>query len=115
VIERDGSQGDLAGHKNIYEIRLGARGAALDKRLAVDLLDIADPARISEPGQPGDVGLGPRFAFPFETIEDVIVLGRRTIAVLDDNNFPFSRGRHQGTGAPDDNELIVIDLGRDLF
>jgi len=32
--------------------------------------------------------------------------------VLDDNNFPFSVGRHKGSAAPDDNELVVLRLGR---
>jgi glycerophosphoryl diester phosphodiesterase len=30
--------------------------------------------------------------------------------VLNDNNYPFSVGRHLGSGAPDDTELIVIQL-----
>ena len=115
VIERDNSQGDLNGWKRIFEIRLGAPGAEVGKQLAVDLMQLADPARLSLPGQPGDVGLGTTFAFPYITIEDIVVLGRRTIGVLNDNNFPFSKGRHLGTGAPDDNELIVIDVGRDLY
>jgi len=29
---------------------------------------------------------------------------------LDDNNFPFSLGRHAGAGKPDDNEFIIIEL-----
>jgi glycerophosphoryl diester phosphodiesterase len=115
VIERDGSQGDVAGFKRIFLIRLGAPGAPVEKELLVDLQNIRDPFQISLPGQPGDVGLGTTFSFPFQTIEDVVVLGRRTIAVLNDNNFPFSLGRHLGTGAADDDEFIVIDVGRDLF
>ena len=115
VIERDGSQGDLNGFKRIFQIQLGATGAPVGKQLAVDLMSIRDPFQISLPGQPGDVGLGTAFAFPYQTIEDVVVLGRRTLGVINDNNFPFSRGRHLGTGAADDSELIVIDVGRDLF
>jgi glycerophosphoryl diester phosphodiesterase len=115
VIERDGSQGDVNGFKQIFLIRLGAPGAPVEKQLLVDLQNIRDPFQISLPGQPGDAGLGTTFSFPFETIEDIVVLGRRTIAVLNDNNFPFSRGRHIGTGAGDDDEFIVIDVGRDLF
>jgi glycerophosphoryl diester phosphodiesterase len=87
----------------------------VEKQLVVDLQAIWDPFRISLPGQPGDVGLGSTLSFPFETIEDVVVLGRRTIGVLCDNNFPYSKGRHLGTGAPDDNEFIVIDVGRPLY
>jgi glycerophosphoryl diester phosphodiesterase len=115
VIERDGSQGDLNGFKRIFQIELGATGAPAGKQLAVDLMAISDPFQLSLPGQPGDVGLGTAFAFPYQTIEDVVVLGRRTIAVLNDNNFPFSKGRHLGTGAEDDNEMIIVDVGRDLF
>ena len=111
VIERDGSQGDLDGFKALYEIRLPfASGQAVEKVPAVDLLALADPARISEPGQPGDVGIGDPFAFPFVTIEDVVVLGPDLIGVANDNNYPFSVGRHIGSGEPDDTELIVIDL-----
>ena len=112
VIEREGSQGDLNGFKAIYEITLpAASGGAVSKRLVVDLLNISDPFRISEPGLPGDVGLGSRFAFPFTTIEDVVLLGPDRIGVLNDNNFPFSVGRHVGTRQPDDNEFIVLRLG----
>lgn len=114
VVERDNSQGDLNGWKHIFQIRLGEAGAPVTKVPLVDLLRIPDPFGISGGGQPGDVGLGPTFAFPFITIEDIVVLGRRTIGVANDNNFPFSKGRHLGTGAPDDNEMIVIDVGRDL-
>jgi glycerophosphoryl diester phosphodiesterase len=110
VIERDGSQGNLNGFKKIYEIELRAPGEPVGKKLAVDLLNIADPDRISEPGQPGDVGIGERFAFPFETIEDVVVLDRKHIGVLNDNNYPFSVGRHVGSGQPDDTEFIILKL-----
>jgi glycerophosphoryl diester phosphodiesterase len=114
VIEREGSQGDLNGFKAIFEVTLGAPGANVSKRLAVDLLRINDPHRISEPGQPGDVGIGKDFAFPFTTIEDVLFFDSKTIGVLNDNNFPFSLGRHLGTGNPDDNEFIIIKLDQPL-
>ena len=114
VIERDASQGVLSGYKAIHQVRLGAEGGDVDKRLLVDLQNIADPNGISLPGQPGDVGLGNPFAFPFTTIEDIVVLGPRRIGVLNDNNFPFSIGRHVGSGAPDDNEFIVLKLDEAL-
>jgi hypothetical protein len=44
------------------------------------------------------------------TIEDVVLINPTTIGVLNDNNFPFSKGRHLGTGAPDDNEFIILSL-----
>ena len=112
VIERDNSQGDLNGFKALEEVHLGAPGTTVGKREAADLLNIVDPARISLPARPGDVGLGDPFAFPFNTIEDLVLLGGRDVVVLDDNNFPFSVGRHVGSGAPDDEELIVLRLAR---
>jgi glycerophosphoryl diester phosphodiesterase len=39
-----------------------------------------------------------------------VILDRRHVLVINDNNFPFSLGRHLGTGAPDDNELIALKL-----
>jgi glycerophosphoryl diester phosphodiesterase len=80
------------------------------KREAADLLAIRDPAGISLPAQPGDVGLGNPFAMPFVTIETVVILDRRHVLVANDNNFPFSVGRHVGSGAPDDNEFVVLRL-----
>ncbi|HEY0946316.1 MAG TPA: esterase-like activity of phytase family protein [Opitutaceae bacterium] len=114
VIERDPTQGDLNGFKVVYEIKLGAPGTAVKKTLAVDLMKLRDPAKISLPGEPGDVGLGEVFAMPFNTIEDVVVFSRKRIGIIDDNNFPFSVGRHGGLGKPDDSEFIVIELERPL-
>ena len=84
------------------------------KSQAADLIHIADPDGISLPALPGDVGLGNPFAFPFVTIEDIVILGKRKVVVLNDNNFPFSIGRHVGSGAPDDNELIRLRLAQPL-
>lgn len=114
VIERDNSQGELGGFKAIYEVKLPRGGGEARKTLAVDLLDIANPYGISLPGQERDVGVGDPFAFPFVTIEDVIVFDRHTIGVLNDNNYPNSVGRHVGAGEPDDNEFIVLKLDRAL-
>jgi glycerophosphoryl diester phosphodiesterase len=79
----------------------------------VDLLRIDDPWGLGV-GREGDVGLGPVFAFPFVTIESVVVLGPRHLGVLNDNNFPFSVGRHVGAGLPDDTEFIRVELEREL-
>ena len=110
IIERDNSQGDLSGFKAIYEIELSGNGQPVKKTLAVDLLNIQDPNGISQPIVPGDVGTGSNFAFPFTTIEDVLFFDSKHIGVLNDNNFPFSLGRHVGSGKPDDNEFIIIEL-----
>ncbi|WKN44573.1 esterase-like activity of phytase family protein [Tunicatimonas pelagia] len=114
VIERDGSQGNLNGFKAIYEVEINGEDEPFGKRLAVDLLDISDPDLISEPGLEGDIGIGEDFAFPFVTIESVVVLDDETIGVLNDNNYPFSIGRHVGQGLPDDTEFIILSLGRPL-
>ncbi|WP_299895977.1 esterase-like activity of phytase family protein [uncultured Aquimarina sp.] len=114
IIERDGSQGDLEGFKAIYEIELDQDSTLVQKRLNVDLLKIRDPRRISEPGLPGDVGIGRDFAFPFVTIESVVVFNPFLIGVLNDNNYPFSVGRHVGEGLPDDNEFILLWLDQRL-
>lgn len=107
VIERDNLEGPNARFKRIFLVDFrDVEGGFLVKRPLVDLLHIADPAGISLPAQPGDVGLGTDFAFPFQTIEDVLPLGGKRLLVLDDNNFPFSNGRHPGRADP--NEAIVI-------
>jgi glycerophosphoryl diester phosphodiesterase len=108
VIERDDTEGDLGGFKRVYRFR--PQAPAADKTLVVDLMRIADPHAIARPAEPGDVGLAEAFALPFWTIEDLLLLGDGRIAVLNDNNFPFSVGRHLGSGAPDDTELVVIVL-----
>jgi glycerophosphoryl diester phosphodiesterase len=114
VIERDDTQGDLNGFKVIFEIELHGAEQPVTKTLAVDLMKLSDPLQISNPGEPGDVGIGTQFAFPFVTIEDVVVLDRNIIGVLNDNNFPFSVGRHITTGQPDDTEFIIIRLEHEL-
>ncbi|MFD7433894.1 esterase-like activity of phytase family protein [Streptomyces sp. NPDC059861] len=102
VIERDGGQGDAARFKRIYlaDSRDHDRDGVMDKTLVADLLDIADPKGLG--------GFGETFRFPFTTIEDVVLLDDRTLAVLNDNNFPFSTGRTPGKA--DDNEFITIRL-----
>ncbi|MBE1489861.1 esterase-like activity of phytase family protein [Plantactinospora soyae] len=106
VIERDNGEGATAQTKKIYlaDRRDRNRDGQLDKTLVADLMDIANPKRVG--------GFGSRFTFPFQTIEDVVILDDRTLAVLNDNNFPSSAGRTPGR--PDNNEFIVIKLDHDL-
>ena len=109
VIERDNSQGNMKGFKMIYQVTLNANGELVEKMPLVNLLRIADPNRISR-GESGDVGIGKTFGLPFGTIEGLVVLGNHQIGVLNDNNYPFSVGRHVGSGQPDDNEFVIIEL-----
>ena len=114
VIERDDAEGELGAHKVIYELTLGARGELVDKRLLVDLMALDDPRGLSWPAAEGDLGLGERFAMPFFTIECLAVLDDRHLLVGNDNNYPFSVGRHLGSDQPDDNELVLIRLPQPL-
>lgn len=115
TLERDDSEGKLGGLKHIYRVELlgdasGSEAPLLSKALLVDLLSIADPDQLAGPVLPGDIGRGPSFALPYFTIEAILPLGPDRLAVMNDNNFPLSVGRHAGTKAPDDTELVVLEL-----
>ena len=114
VIERDGSQGNLDGFKRVFEIQINGPEQPVGKREALDLMKIRDERGISTPGLPGDVGIGEEFAFPFVTIESVLTFSRTKLGILNDNNYPFSVGRHVGTGLPDDTEFIKVRLSKRL-
>ncbi|MCZ7424013.1 esterase-like activity of phytase family protein [Verrucosispora sp. WMMA2121] len=106
IIERDGGQGPTAVVKRLYvaDARDRDRDGLLDKTLLVDLMNVANPKRLG--------GFDTTFTFPFQTIENVVILDKRRVAVLNDNNFPFSTGR--APGVAEDNEWIVITLPRSL-
>ncbi len=106
VIERDNGQDVGAVIKRLYvaDTRDRNRDGLLDKTLLVDLMNVANPKRLG--------GFGTTFTFPFQTIENVVILDERTVAVLNDNNFPFSTGRTPGVA--EDNEWITIKLPRSL-
>ncbi|WNG43994.1 hypothetical protein F0U60_07730 [Archangium minus] len=111
IIERDNFERDQAVHKAIYEVKLGEAGKPVGKRLVVDLMKIADPDGITTASE-DFLGLGSTFSFPFTTIEDVVVLDRRRIGVINDNNYPFSAGRRAGKA--EDTEFILLDLDQEL-
>ncbi|NTU82676.1 MAG: esterase-like activity of phytase family protein [Chloroflexales bacterium] len=114
VIERDQGEGASAQLKRIYKVNLDkvAEGGMLQKELLVDLLQIDDPTGITS-AEPGAIGLGTVFKFPFLTIESVYPVDERTLLVIDDNNYPFSSGRRPGL-APDDDEIILLRLPKAL-
>lgn len=110
VIERDRSEAELGGYKAIHRVVLGPPGPVRDKQRIVDLLAIADPHHLA-PAAAGDIGVGnERFALPFVTIESLCALPGERLLVLNDNNYPFGLGRHPGSGAPDDSELVLLQL-----
>ena len=94
VIERDNEQGEAARFKKIFLIdlrRVGEDGF-LFKEEIVDLLSIADPARIPEPAREG--------------VESILPLGDGSLLIINDNNYPLSAGRNPDR--PDDTEAIVV-------
>ncbi len=106
VIERDNNAGPKAAFKRIYLIDLGGvkNGQYARKHLLVDLMKVPDPKRVG--------GLGRTLDFPFVTIEDVELIDDRTIAVMNDNNFPGTGGRSETQ--PDENEFLAIRLQKPL-
>ncbi len=106
VIERDNNQGEAAEFKKIFKVDLSAvnSNGFVQKEEVVDLLTLKDPNDLNGDGST-------TFDFPFQTIEDVLVLDSNTILVANDNNYPFSVGRPP---AIDNNEIIEIQLDKSL-
>jgi hypothetical protein len=106
-LERDNFQGAAAVHKQgfVVDLRRTEADGSLTKRPVVDLLDLADPALISLPGRPGDIGLGDPFSMPYVTIEAVLPLGDGRLAIVNDTNFG-STGRNPSL--PDYSDFIVV-------
>lgn len=94
VLERDDTQGDPAGFKRIF----GFKFPELDKRELVNL----NALETKLPGAPAD--------FPFWTVESALPLPGGRLAVMNDDNYPFSCGRHVDAGEPDDSELVIVQL-----
>ena len=126
VVERDNGEGDPglvcaeerrppacfpapARFKRVYLIDLGEPDAEgfVRKIGHIDVMAIRDPDRTARqrgdlpPGAPAD-----RFSFPFFTIENVAAVDADHIIVANDNNLPFSAGRHLTRA--DDNEFILL-------
>ncbi|AGU52526.1 phytase-like domain-containing protein [Variovorax paradoxus B4] len=123
VIERDNGEGtsdkacpegqkrtdcfhDIARFKRVYKIELSDAnvGGAVRKIGYIDLLNIADPAKLAR--KPLNDGV---LKFPFFTIENVDVVDATHIVVGNDNNLPFSSSREPNKA--DDNELVLLEAG----
>ena len=121
VIERDNGEGtsdkacpegqkrsdcfhDIAKFKRVYKIELSDAnvGGAVRKIGYIDLLNIADPAKLAR--KPLNDGV---LKFPFFTIENVDVVDATHIVVGNDNNLPFSSSREPNKA--DDNELVLLE------
>ena len=123
IIERDNGEGtadkacpegqkrtdcfhDLAKFKRVYKVELTDAnvGGALRKIGYIDLMNIADPAKLAK--KPLTNGV---LTFPFFTIENVDVVDANHIVVGNDNNLPFSSSRDPAKA--DDNELVLLEVG----
>lgn len=101
--------GSPAAFKRVVLVDFGAleRGGVLPERGHIDLLDIADPDRRARThGDRGAEAPADRFAFPFVTPEAVAVVDADHIVLVNDNNLPFSAGRHLARA--DDSEFILL-------
>ena len=107
ALERDDGEGAAARHKRVFavDLRTTEGDGSLVKREVLDLLDVEDPARISEPGRPGDIGIGEAFSMPYANTEAILPLAGDRLAVVNDTNFG-SRGRNPARD--DDSDLIVV-------
>ncbi len=122
IIERDNGEGmadkacpegqkrtdcfhDIARFKRVYKVELtdANAGGPLRKIGYIDLLNIADPARLAR--KPLNNGV---LTFPFFTIENVDIVDSAHIVVGNDNNLPFSSSREPNQA--DDNELVLLEV-----
>jgi len=106
IIERDNNQADATEFKKIFKIDLTQKDTDgfVAKQEVVDLLNIQDPNDLNGDGSTA-------FEFPFQTIEDVLVVDEDTLLVANDNNYPFSVGRPP---AIDNNEILLLQLDSPL-
>jgi hypothetical protein len=108
VLERDNGQGATATWKRALETELPRRsGTELPQRQVLDLLNVRDPRGISlRAAQPGDLGVGDPFAFPYQTVEAVLPVGGDRLAIVNDTNIIGSRGRNPARD--DDSDFIEV-------
>lgn len=105
VIERDSKQGTAAKNKKVYKVdfeQIDADGF-LVKTLVADLMNIKDPHDLNNDGET-------LFTFPFWTIEGLVVINSTTLAIVNDNNYPFGPAREQHGAEPDNSEFILLEI-----
>jgi hypothetical protein len=109
VIERNGSTATSvppapAPFKRLYLIDIAgvADGGEVAKTELLDLMNVPDPHDLDRDGST-------TYTMPYVTIENVLVLDKRRLLVVNDNNFPYGGGR---AAASDDTELIEVTLPR---
>jgi len=112
----DLAQAPVLGPRRAAPVGVGARrqGKGVGVPARVGVRGTGEGARHLGADHRRDAAVEPHGGDGRPVVEDVVVLGPRTIGVINDNNYPFSIGRHVGTGDPDDNEFIVIRLDETL-
>ncbi|AEE45438.1 esterase-like activity of phytase family protein [Cellulomonas fimi] len=107
LVERDDHEGAAAVTKRVYEVDLRRtdRDGYAPKTLVLDALRIADPDGVSAGG---GYGTGETFAFPVQSFETIVPLGRDRVLLANDTNYPGNAARVPGT--PDATEMVVVDL-----
>ena len=91
-------------HKKVYRVdfdRIDARGFLVKQEVA-DLMAIQDPDDLDQDGRT-------LFSFGFKTPESLVVLDKNTIGIINDNNYPFGRGRGPGD-SPERSEFILLRI-----
>jgi hypothetical protein len=108
VLERNGGTATsaTAPFKKVYLIDIAGvvAGGTVAKTELVDLMNLPDPDDLNGDGST-------IFTFPYVTIENVLVLNKRTLLVVNDNNFPYGGGRAL---ASDITEFLRITLPEPL-
>ena len=101
---------DLAKFKRVYKIEMSSAnvGGAIRKIGHIDLMVIADPAKLAR--QPLSTGV---LSVWFFTIENMDRLDARHIVVGNDNNLPFFSSREPNRA--DDNGLILLEVAEFLI
>jgi hypothetical protein len=111
VVEQDNGTGANAQYKRVYLFDTGSG----QKQLLADLLNIADPANIGTSRVFGATankfGLANPFKFPFD-VSGVYPLDENTIALVNNNNFPFGEARQSNVA--DATEFIALRLNTPL-
>jgi len=108
VIERNGDTATVGNpFKKLFLIDLSkvSSSGVVAKEELVDLMAVNDPRDLNGDGSKV-------FSFPFVTIENVLVLSKRELLVVNDNNFPYGGGRSL---ASDNTEFLRIKLNKPLY
>ncbi|WP_141388702.1 esterase-like activity of phytase family protein [Cellulosimicrobium cellulans] len=110
LVERDDFDGAQSVTKRVYRVDLDEadRSGRLEKELVLDALKIANPHGL---GAGDGYGTGDPFSLPVQSFETVVQLRDGRLLLANDNNYPGNDARVPG--APDDTEMVLVDLRRE--